>query len=208
MIVIGIIGLLAMIAIPAFMNFLLRSRAAEAPLHLKALTDAEVAYFNRPRTLLELGVTRESHCFLVVNGVPAQTPSRRKNAWVGIEASEALGFSLTGGTYFFFTARPVNIINGANTPNSAKCFVNAGVTTGWRANPAHVGLPILYAMAHGNLDGDAIPFAFNTVATLAASGGLNQMGLTSLFYRPLSFLQGPGGFSPVAGPMVVRSELE
>ena len=46
MIVVAIIGILAAVAIPAFLKYIKRSKTSEAPLQLKAITDGAVAYFD------------------------------------------------------------------------------------------------------------------------------------------------------------------
>ena len=46
MIVVAIIGILAAVAIPAFLRFIRQSRTTEAPLGLKAIADGAVAWYN------------------------------------------------------------------------------------------------------------------------------------------------------------------
>ena len=46
MIVVAIIGILAAVAIPAFLRFVRKSRTSEAPLNLKSITTGAVAWFN------------------------------------------------------------------------------------------------------------------------------------------------------------------
>ena len=46
MIVVAIIGILAAVAIPAFLRFVRKSRTSEAPLNLKGIANGAVAWFN------------------------------------------------------------------------------------------------------------------------------------------------------------------
>lgn len=49
MIVVAILGILAAVAIPAFLNYIARARTAEIPPLLKAIVDGEAAFYQRPR---------------------------------------------------------------------------------------------------------------------------------------------------------------
>ncbi|MDW8280981.1 MAG: prepilin-type N-terminal cleavage/methylation domain-containing protein [Myxococcales bacterium] len=49
MIVVAIIGILAAVAIPAFMKYIRRSKTTEAAMNLRKLYDSTVAYFNSER---------------------------------------------------------------------------------------------------------------------------------------------------------------
>src|SRR5512133_1777879 len=81
MIVVAIIGILAAIAIPNFLNFRLKAKTSEAKSNLGAIRSTEVAFFaewnsyvgNQPNT-------------------PLATPTAAKTAWVGTTRFSILGF--------------------------------------------------------------------------------------------------------------------
>jgi type IV pilus assembly protein PilA len=50
MIVVAIIGILAAVAIPAFMKYIRRSKTSEATMNLRKIFDASVAYYNNEHT--------------------------------------------------------------------------------------------------------------------------------------------------------------
>jgi type IV pilus assembly protein PilA len=60
MIVVAIIGMLAAVAIPAFMRYVRRSRTIEATMNLRRLFDASVAYYDREQATRDgVSVTRQ-----------------------------------------------------------------------------------------------------------------------------------------------------
>ncbi len=50
MIVVAIIGILAAVAIPAFLRFIRKSKASEAPINVKAIVDGAVSYYDAPHS--------------------------------------------------------------------------------------------------------------------------------------------------------------
>lgn len=50
MIVVAIIGILAAVAIPAFMKYIRRSKTSEATMNLRKLFDSSIAYYNNEHT--------------------------------------------------------------------------------------------------------------------------------------------------------------
>ncbi|MGH0028440.1 MAG: type IV pilin protein [Myxococcota bacterium] len=89
MITVGIIGLLAAIAIPGYLRFQLKSKVTEASTNLRAIAKAESAYF-----------AEHSHYVSVNVPVPNRIPDNRKAGWTGGTGFDALGWSPEGAVYF------------------------------------------------------------------------------------------------------------
>ncbi|MDJ0761709.1 MAG: pilin [Myxococcota bacterium] len=60
MIVVAIIGILAAVAIPAFINYMKRAKTSEASVNIKTIADGAISYFDALHSAD--GTTRVSHC--------------------------------------------------------------------------------------------------------------------------------------------------
>ncbi|MDJ0761710.1 MAG: prepilin-type N-terminal cleavage/methylation domain-containing protein [Myxococcota bacterium] len=60
MIVVAIIGILAAVAIPAFINYMKRAKTSEASVNIKTIADGAIVYFDALHS--PDGTTRVSHC--------------------------------------------------------------------------------------------------------------------------------------------------
>jgi len=127
MIVVAIIGVLASIAIPSFVNYQLTSKRAEAFANLSALAKAQKSYFAEFNTFV--GVLAEPLGGL---GVPPTTVKRDKTP-IDV-AFAAVGWTPDGDVFFDYdTATP-------NQPGFGNCTCTEGCFT---------------AAAYGDLDGDS-----------------------------------------------------
>jgi type IV pilus assembly protein PilA len=90
MIVVAIIGILAAIAIPAFVRFQLRSKVSEAKTNLASIRTAELAYVSVAGTFIAA----------VPSPVADGALDGQKNLWVDNGGFAALGWSPEGATYF------------------------------------------------------------------------------------------------------------
>jgi len=100
MIVVAIIGILAAVAIPAFLNYIARSKTAEAPNMLKNITEASVGFYSRPRvnvTGLEL-----ASCFLGSDESPENAPTAAKRPWTSTPNCDTLGVSASTNVYYTY----------------------------------------------------------------------------------------------------------
>ncbi len=89
MIVIAIIGVLAAIAIPAFLRYQVRSKAAEVSFNLSAIARVEDTYFAEFGTYVSVSAP-----------VPAAVPGSTKSAWVTGTNFDILGWEPEGMVYF------------------------------------------------------------------------------------------------------------
>ena len=95
MIVVGIIGILAAIAIPNFLRYQLRTRATETLTHLKGIASTETAYYAEHGTYVS-----------VPTGVPASmTGGTQRVPWPGGTPFEVIGWSPEGGVVFQYAVR-------------------------------------------------------------------------------------------------------
>ena len=107
MIVVAIIGILAAIAIPNFLNFRLKAKASEAKSNLGAIRSTEVAYF------AEWSVWVGNQGFTPVGG---RSGNGAKVPWDDTTRFSILGFAPEGQVFFDYN------LEGTNYP------VNAGFT--------------------------------------------------------------------------------
>jgi type IV pilus assembly protein PilA len=127
MIVVAIIGVLAAIAVPSFLNYQLTSKRAEAYANLSSLAKAQKAYFAEFNDYVAVAAEPS---FTV--GVPPTTVKRDQSS-VSTAFAE-VGWEPDGEVYFDYdTATAADPLLGACTCAEA-CFTSA---------------------AYGNLDGDA-----------------------------------------------------
>jgi len=150
MIVVAIIGILAAIAIPAFVNYVKRSKTSETGSNLKALFQGAAAYYeaeNWGLTMVSAGSSAgaSTHC-LVATANQSGNPGDAKRVvnWQSESASfTALNFAPADPLYFDY-----NVINTDN----ATC-----------ANGAN-DMQVYQFTAFGDLDGDTTLSTFTLLA--------------------------------------------
>jgi type IV pilus assembly protein PilA len=95
MIVVGIIGILAAIAIPNFLRYQLRTRASETLTHLKGIASTEDAYYAEHGTYVS-----------VPGAVPAtMLGGTQRVTWPSGTAFDVIGWSPEGGVVFQYAVR-------------------------------------------------------------------------------------------------------
>ena len=107
MIVVAIIGILAAIAIPSFLNFRLKAKASEAKSNLGAIRSTEVAFFAEWN-------------YWIGNQLPTPVRNRagvdKKVAWVPDTRFSVLGFAPEGKVYCSYS------LEGPDYPTVAEGF--------------------------------------------------------------------------------------
>lgn len=136
MIVVAILGILAALAIPAFVGYVRRSKTAEATGNLNSLFKSAASYMAQERTGRGMASSTVTFCTVGADAVKP-TPSAKKQKFTAGTNMTALGFSVADFVYF-----------GYGISGSAHC--------GWSANASKV-----YTFyAQGDLDGDGIKSQF------------------------------------------------
>jgi type IV pilus assembly protein PilA len=160
MIVVAIIGILAAIAIPAFINYVKRSKTSEASANLKAMFEGAATYYdaeNWPGGVPVPGAAAAAvtHC-TVASAFTQRVPDEAKfvTKWPnepGIATWRAINFAPADGIYFRYTVT-----------NSTAGGCGLGALT-----------PSVYTFdANGDLDGDA---TFSTFRMEAATNDDNVL---------------------------------
>ena len=95
MIVVAIIGILAAIALPQFLNYVKRSKTAEATNQLKALYTNVATYYSQERGGGTLSATVSGYCTVTTDTHPDTVPAGQKQRtalWT--DSFKDIGFSI------------------------------------------------------------------------------------------------------------------
>jgi len=159
MIVVAILGILAAVAIPAFIKYMARAKTAEAQQGLKAMHEGAVAYYGAEHATAGVDATLYTSCVpATITWSPATAAAGQKNdaedaATIFAAAGwTALDFSMGDDFYYSYQF---------NNPGSSGCNVTSGT--------------FIYE-AKGDLDGDTTTSLFQRWASIAdgeirATGG-------------------------------------
>lgn len=157
MIVVAIIGILAAIALPQFLNYVKRSKTSEATNQLKGLYTNVATYYGQERGGGTLGSTTSGSCIVdsTNGGAPypdIATVSSQKltTDWSQDPTFKALGFSISDPHFFTYAV---------DTQITASCGIGTAL--------APAGTPIYVLSAHADLDDD------DTYSTFSMEVGLN-----------------------------------
>lgn len=157
MIVVAIIGILAAVAIPAFLNYIARAKTAEAPINLKSISESEVGYFNRPR--VSSAGADLLPCYLTADLEPALHTAgqgRAKRAWTGNDNFNALGFASSSGVYFVYGVGQATAGASDGSVTITQSLANGVCADITDVPTASASAPATFAaVAYGDLDGDA-----------------------------------------------------
>ena len=140
MLVVGILGILAAIAIPSFMSYVRRSKTAEAGQNLSSMFRSAAAYMAQEHSGKSITSSIGTYCSV---GSEAVTPAPKgsKQVYSGGDATRALGFTIADYVYF-----------GYGMTGTDKC--------GWSGNDSDVYTFI----AQGDLDNDGTRSTFELAA--------------------------------------------
>jgi type IV pilus assembly protein PilA len=147
MIVVAILGILAALAIPAFIGYVRRAKTAEATGNLNALFKGAASYMSAERAAqgLAASATTATYCTITSSAQSPTTPKASKQQYSADANAQALGFSIADFVYFGYSVTSGN-------SGTSKC--------GWQANQNGV----YTFVAKGDLDGDSIFSTFELAA--------------------------------------------
>ena len=140
MLVVGILGILAAIAVPSFMSYVRRSKTAEAGQNLSSMFRSAAAYMAQEHSAQSITSTIGTYCSVGSESI-TPTPRGSKQPYEGGAATRALGFTIADYVYF-----------GYGMTGTDKC--------GWAGNDSQV----YTFMAQGDLDGDGTRSTFELAA--------------------------------------------
>jgi type IV pilus assembly protein PilA len=146
MIVVAILGILAALAIPAFIGYVRRSKTSEATGNVNAIFKSAASYMSIERTTRGMTASTASYCIV---GNETQNPTSvnaNKQRYAPGGNAQALGFSVADFVYY-----------GYGLESRA-----AAVTTGACGQPATTSMYTFFAV--GNLDGDSTSSRFELAA--------------------------------------------
>jgi type IV pilus assembly protein PilA len=115
MIVVGIIGILAALALPGLQMFVLRSKTSEASTNLNAMFKAAAGYYTGERTERGMTASTAGSCTIpsAENYAPA-TPSSAKQRFSAGTDLKSIGFHIAD--YVFYTYGLTSIGESCNNP--------------------------------------------------------------------------------------------
>jgi len=164
MIVVAILGILAAVAIPAFLNYMRKAKTSEATLNIDRIFEGGITYFEAEHVARGVGGGILQHCLPSDSGAtPATAPSAAKyltslvaTQFTANAVWQALDFSMGDNFYYQY---------------------NFDATTTNPGGVATAGTTFL-AQAFGNLDGQGTTSLFErsaqvtTVGTIQGSSGV------------------------------------
>ena len=154
MIVVAILGILAAVAIPAFINYMRRAKTSEATLNVDRIFEGGVTYFEAEHVQRGVTGTILQHMFPLSTGwTPAAAPGAQKYL-----SSDVIGEFSTNESW-----KALDFAMGDNFYYQYEYLTNVV------AVPA-VTDDYFYARAKGDLDGDSSTSMFERAAAVTASG--------------------------------------
>ena len=100
MIVVAILGILAALAIPAFIGYVRRSKTSEATGNVNSMFKSAAAYFNQERTGRGITATGSTYCTVDDSSLSPTDPGSEKQAYTADDNAQALGFRIADYVYF------------------------------------------------------------------------------------------------------------
>lgn len=157
MIVVAILGILAALAIPAFVGYVRRSKTAEATGNLNEMFKSAASYYNMERTSQGITASTAGHCTVADFPRNPGTPNADKQRFSSSGAADAIGFSIADYVYYGYAIKS----------GGAGCNKNADDTS-------------VYTMyANGDLDGDS---QYSTFELAVGSDNQNELYHARGFY--------------------------
>jgi len=129
MIVVAIIGILAAIALPAFIGYVRRSKTSEVTGNLKSLFTGATGYYNQERTGQGVAATAAGHCTVVAAGpLPAAiNQNKQRFDFSANQSYEDCGFSIADPFYYQYEIRgSLSSCGGTRTDTTVYTFIGFG----------------------------------------------------------------------------------
>ena len=158
MIVVAILGILAAVAIPAFINYMRRAKTSEATLNVDRIFEGAVTYFEAEHVDRGVSGTILQHC------LPSDAPMTPSDVSAGeknLASDYNAAFATPGGTWI-----ALDFAMGDNFYYSYS-FDNFPDAEGPITEAEN---PVFYAQAYGDLDADEATSLFERAAAVTASG--------------------------------------
>ena len=118
MIVVAILGILAALAIPAFIGYVRRSKTSEATGNLNSYFKSASAYYNAERTSQSITAGSSAYCSVANEAMNPTNPGANKQKYLPGTSAGALGFSIADYVYFGYgiSGASLKCDNTANDP--------------------------------------------------------------------------------------------
>src|SRR5688572_10363712 len=100
MIVVAILGILAALAIPAFIGYVRRSKTSEATGNLNSMFKSAASYFSQERAGRGVTATVSSYCTVGNDTLNPSDPKSEKVIYTAGTNAKALGFKIADYVYF------------------------------------------------------------------------------------------------------------
>ena len=101
MIVVAILGILAALAIPAFIGYVRRSKTAEATGNLNSYFKSAASYYSAERTGRSVSATSTTYCTVAGGGISPSTPNESKQKFEPAGGpAQTLGFQIADFVYY------------------------------------------------------------------------------------------------------------
>jgi len=150
MVVVGILGILAALAVPAFLTYIRRAKTSEATQNLGSMFKFAASYMAQEYADRSLSATTGTYCSVGSDPLSPTTPKPFKQKFSAGENLRSLGFSIGDEVYF-----------GYGIVGTQRC--------GWTAADA-----VYTFFAHGDLDGDNVQSTFELAAGTDAARTLRH----------------------------------
>jgi type IV pilus assembly protein PilA len=131
MIVVAILGILAALAIPAFIGYVRRSKTSEATGNLNSLFKSAASYFSQERAARGISASVSAYCTVGTDPISPANPAAEKQKFTAGTNATSLGFKIADFVYFGY-----GISNAVSQCNNT------------------AGADVYTFVANGDLDGD------------------------------------------------------
>ena len=156
MIVVAILGILAALAIPAFVGYVRRSKTSEASSNLNSYFKSAASYYAQERTGQGIGSSTSTYCTVGDEARSPTTPDENKQTYSAGGSATTLGFTIADFVYYGY-----------------------GITNASSACGRTAGTNVYTFYANGDLDGDG---TFSTFELAVATDAQNSLYHARGFY--------------------------